>query len=108
MDVLKGQITKEYKKIASTRMEGKKSWKPRNRRTAYFEEDVKMMGIRNWQAVARGWKEWGRILFEAKRSVALDDDDDEEEEEEEKVIIIIIIIIISCTPIVYLVACSHL
>ena len=94
-------------------MEGKKSWKPRNRRTAYFEEDVKMMGIRNWQAVARGWKEWGRILFEAKRSVALDDDDDEEveeeEEEEEKVIIIIIIIIIiSCTPIVYLVACSHL
>jgi len=68
------------------------------------------MGIRNWQAVARGRKEWGRIVFEAKRSVALDDDEEEEEEEEEEkiIIIIIIIIIIFCTPIVYPVVCSHL
>jgi hypothetical protein len=67
-----------------------------------------MMGIRNWHAVARGRKEWGRIVFETKRSVALGDDDDDDDEEEEKKIIIIIIIIIFCTPITYFVVCSHL
>jgi uncharacterized membrane protein len=71
------------------------------------------MGIRNWQAVAKGRKEWGRIVFEAKRSVALDDDDEEEEEEEEEKIFIIIIIIINiiiifCTQIVYPLVCTHL
>jgi hypothetical protein len=67
-----------------------------------------MMAIRNWQAVARGRKEWGRIVFDAKRSVALDDDEEEEEEEEEKEEKIIIIIIKFCTPIFYPVVCSHL
>ena len=74
--------------------------------TAWFEEYLKIMGIRNWQAVARGRKEWGRIVFEATRNEALDEE--EEEEEEKIIIIIIIIIIIFCIPIVYSVVCSHL
>jgi len=30
------------------------------------EEDMKVKGIRNWQTVARKWKEWRKILLEAK------------------------------------------
>jgi hypothetical protein len=30
------------------------------------EEDLKIMGIRNWLTVARDWKEWRRIVLEAK------------------------------------------
>ena len=30
------------------------------------EEDLKIMGRRNWHPVARDWKEWRRNLLEAK------------------------------------------
>jgi hypothetical protein len=30
------------------------------------EEDLKIMGLKNWHAQARDWKEWKWIVLEAK------------------------------------------
>jgi hypothetical protein len=44
------------KKIMTTKMEGTRK-RPRKRWTDEVEEDLKIMGIRNWHAVAKDRKE---------------------------------------------------
>jgi len=53
--------------IVTARMEGirkrRKQWK---RLTDVVEEDLKILKVRNWNTVARDWKEWRRSLLETK------------------------------------------
>jgi hypothetical protein len=55
------------KKIMTTKMEGtRKTGGPRKRWIDEIEEDLKIMGIRNWHAVAKDHWEWRKIILEAK------------------------------------------
>jgi hypothetical protein len=58
---------KECLKILTTKMEGtRKRGRPRKRWIYEVEEDLKIMVIRNWQAVAKDPQEWRKIVLEAK------------------------------------------
>jgi hypothetical protein len=48
----------------TTKMEGTR--KRRKRWIDEVEEDLKIMGIRNWHAVAKDSQEWRKIVLEAK------------------------------------------
>jgi hypothetical protein len=51
----------------TTEMEGtRKRERPRKRWIHEVEEDLKIMGIRNWHAVTKDSQEWGKIALEAK------------------------------------------
>jgi hypothetical protein len=55
------------KKIMTNKMEGtSKRGRPRKRWIDEVEEYFKIMGIRNWHAVAKGRQEWKEIVLEAK------------------------------------------
>jgi hypothetical protein len=53
--------------IVTARMEGirkrRRQWK---RLTDVVEEDLKILGVRNWNTVVRDWKDWGRSVLGAK------------------------------------------
>jgi hypothetical protein len=54
-------------KKMTTKMEGtRKKRKTRKRWIDEVEEDLKIMGIRNWHAVAKDRQEWRKIVLEAK------------------------------------------
>jgi hypothetical protein len=59
---------KEFKKkIMTTKIERtRKRGRPRKRWIDEVEEDLKIMGIRNWHAVAKDCQEWRKIVLEAK------------------------------------------
>jgi hypothetical protein len=48
----------------TTKMEG--TTKRRKRWIDEVEEDLKIMGIRNWHAVAKDRQEWRKIVLKAK------------------------------------------
>jgi hypothetical protein len=51
----------------TTKMEGtRKRGRPRKRRIDEVEEDLKIMGMINWHAVAKDCQEWRKIVLEAK------------------------------------------
>jgi hypothetical protein len=55
------------KQIVFVRLEGtRKRQRPQKRWTNEVEEDLKIMGIRNWHKMARGLEEWKRTVSEAK------------------------------------------
>ena len=55
------------KQIVTVRMEGtRKRQRPQKRWTNEVEEDLKIMGIRNWHKMVRGLEEWKRTVLEAK------------------------------------------
>jgi hypothetical protein len=55
------------KKIITTKIEGaRKRGRPRKRWIDEVEEDLKIMGIINWHAVAKYRQEWRKIVLEAK------------------------------------------
>jgi hypothetical protein len=55
------------KEIMTTKMEGtRKRGRPCKRRIDEVEEDLKIMGIINWHAVAKDCQEWRKVVFEAK------------------------------------------
>jgi hypothetical protein len=50
----------------TTKIEGiRKRGRPRKRWIGEVEGDLKIMGIRNWHAVAKGRQEWRKIVLEA-------------------------------------------
>jgi hypothetical protein len=52
------------KQIVTARMEGtNKRGRPWKRWTDEVEEDLKIIGTRNWHALARGRKEWRKEDF---------------------------------------------
>jgi hypothetical protein len=51
----------------TTKIEGaRKRGRPHKRRIDEVEEDLKIIGIRNWHAVAKDRQEWRKIVLEAK------------------------------------------
>jgi hypothetical protein len=55
------------KKIMTTKMEGtRKRGRPRKRWIGEVEEDLKIMEIRNWHAVAKYRQKWRKIVLEAE------------------------------------------
>jgi hypothetical protein len=55
------------KQIAIVRMEGsRKRQRPQKRWTNEAEENMKILGIRNWHKMARGLEEWKRTVLESK------------------------------------------
>jgi hypothetical protein len=55
------------KKVMTTKMEGtRKRGRSRKRWIDEVEEDLKIMGTRNWHAVAKDRQEWRKIVLEAK------------------------------------------
>jgi hypothetical protein len=55
------------KKIMTTKVEGtRKRGRPHKRWIDEVEEDLKIMGIRNWHAVAKDRQECRKIVLEAK------------------------------------------
>jgi hypothetical protein len=55
------------KKIMTTKMEGtRKRESPCKRWTDEVKKDLKIMGIRNWHAVAKDHQEWRKIVLETK------------------------------------------
>jgi hypothetical protein len=55
------------KKIMTTKMEGTREiGRPRKEWTDEVEEDLKIMGIRNWHAVAKDRQECSKTVLEAK------------------------------------------
>jgi hypothetical protein len=58
---------KECLKIMTTKVEGtRKRGRPRKRWIDEVEEDLKIMGIRNWHSVAKDRQEWRKIVLEAE------------------------------------------
>jgi hypothetical protein len=58
---------KECLKIMTTKMEGtRKRGRPHKRRIGEVEKDFKIMGLRNWHAVAKDRQEWRKIALEAR------------------------------------------
>jgi hypothetical protein len=54
-------------KIMTTKMEGtEKRGRPRKRWIDEVEEDLKIMGIRNWYAVIENRQKWRKIVLGAK------------------------------------------
>jgi hypothetical protein len=51
----------------TTKMEGtRKKGRQRKRWIDEVEDDLKIIGIRNWHAVAKGRQEWRKIVLEAE------------------------------------------
>jgi hypothetical protein len=58
---------KECLKIMTIKMEGtRKRGRPRKRWIDEVEEVLKIIGIRNWNAVAKDRQEWRKIVLETK------------------------------------------
>jgi len=53
--------------IVTARMEGMKKTRTQWKRlTVVVEEDLKILGVRSWNTVARDWKEWRRSVLVVK------------------------------------------
>jgi len=50
--------------------------------TDEVEEDLKILGVRNWNKVARDWKEWRRSVSEPRSTTDCDARGGGEEKEE--------------------------
>jgi len=83
-------IERMPKQLVIVTMEGiRKRHRPQKRRTNEVEEDLKIMGIRNWHKMATGLEEWKRTVLEAKvhnteeGGDGDDDDDDDDDNDDE-------------------------